>query len=250
MKNRKIAAVLLALVLLLCSCGTRPAETEGKTTAPETSAEITATAAPETTAPAPETSPVQSTEEENAFRVLSDVTIKLYSLSRCELPAEGTVSVYEEPFIRGTEKETDKLRQGDVAYISAVRELCWRGQDGFEYKEQAFRVVYVRDGKTVTGWVMHELLPEPVFELKEGAKYYCYIEQSKGERKWTENIYHHATDEQGSQSPWSVILYSEVEGMWKLTGSGGSEIYVEDLSVLEETERPDPALDPSPEPAS
>ena len=246
MKNRKIAAVLLALILLLCSCGTRPAETEGKTTAPETSAEITTKAAPERTASAP----VQSTEEENASRVLSDVTIELHSLSRCELPAEGTLSVYEEPFICGTEKETDKLRQGDTAYISAVREICLREKGGSEYREQAFRVVYVRDGKTVTGWVMHDLLPEPVFELKEGAKYYCYIEQSKGGRKWTENTYHHAADEQGSQSPWSVILYSEVEGMWKLTGSGGSEIYVEDLSVLEETERPDPALDPSPEPAS
>lgn len=187
-----------------------------------------------------------SGEEGETVHVLSDTTTELVGLNRCELPAEGTIYVYEEPFIRGTEKEIDKLGQGDTAYVTAVRRISWQDQNGLDYEELALSVAFVRDGKTVTGWVMDNLLPEPVFELKDGAKYYYYEEN---DRKLTEHIYQRAADEQGSHSPWEVIAFSDEEGMWRLTGTGGSEIYVEDLSVLEETERLGPALNPSPLPA-
>ena len=230
-----LAMIVVCLVCAVCFLTDPKGEDTKKAEAADPRAETAATGFSQ-----------QSSEAEGVVRVLSDSTTELFGLNRCELPAEGTIYVYEEPFIRGTEKEIDKLGQGDTAYVTAVRRISWQDQNGLDYEELALRVAFVRDGKTVTGWVMDNLLPEPVFELKDGAKYYYYEEN---DRKLTEHIYQRAADEQGSHSPWEVIAFSDEEGMWKLTGTGGSEIYVEDLSVLEEKERTDPALDPSPLPA-
>ena len=201
---------------------------------------------PATEAPRTESSLQQGSEAAGTVQVLSDSTIELPGLSRCTLPAEGTVCVYEEPLINGTEQEIDRLSPEDTVYASAIRKISLREQSGLTYEVLALRVVFSRNGKTLTGWVMDNLLPEPVFELVDGATYYYY--EGPG-RKWTEHSYQHAPDEQGSHAPWEVSAFSDVEGMWKLTGNGGSEIYVEDLSVLKQTERTDPALDPSPLPA-
>ena len=239
MKQIKIVVWTLTMIMTLCACGTRHVAVEDNTKKAES-------AAPKTEIASTETSMEQESEEWESPCIKEDSTIELVGLNRCELPAEGTIYVYEEPFIRGTEKEIDKLGQGDTAYVTAVRRISWQDQNGLDYEELALRVAFVRDGKTVTGWVMDNLLPEPVFELKDGAKYYYYEEN---DRKLTEHIYQRAADEQGSHSPWEVIAFLDEEGMWRLTGTGGSEIYVEDLSVLEEKERTDPALDSSPLPA-
>lgn len=64
---KKIAILMLCLTVLLCGCGSEPAETTAPKAPAETTAPAVSTTAPETTAPetttVPETTAVETTEE-------------------------------------------------------------------------------------------------------------------------------------------------------------------------------------------
>lgn len=218
MRRWKLTGMILAACLLLCACAPR-----GEARKAETKSQIP---------------PVEG------VTLVGDETIELFQLIRCTEPYIPEVVMYASPSI---ETETDRFRPGETVYINAVRQLTYRFKEYDDsYTERWYRALLIRDGKTLTGWIREDLLPgRPAFKLKEGAKYYQY--EGYG-RKWTEHIYDPAK-EPGMDMPFDVVCLDEKEGMWQLAGSGGKTVWVEDLSVLTETERPDPADDESPLPA-